>query len=988
MAETGQGNTERGRIDVLEAVEALPPLPAVALRVMEVAQNPKSSASDLALVVSSDPGLSGRLLRVVNSAAYRRAREITSVQEALVTVGFVQARNMAISGAIAGAYAPDALNALFRIDTFWRHSIAVAFKAAELAGRGRRLDVPSAFTAGILHNMGRLAMFYADPAGLDQAVAVAMKQITDPPIPPRDLVPTIPPVLEAVVLHSLAKRPSERFRTAEEFSRALLDARGEIEGTTGSTRVMPGVGAMPTEATSVMGQPTATTRVQRSRNGAPPPSEDPPRRRRRWPWVVAAIVVLIAIAGVAYAVMSGGDDAPMVTVPDVTSQPVARAEKALKDLKFAVTTRTQVDANTAQGRVIRTTPPAGTQAPEGSTVTLVVSGGPGKGTVPNVVGESETAAVAAVVQAGFEADVNHVADPDVPEGEVISQDPAGNTQADKGGVGTDSPITIEFGKVWKLELHDNGNAVLYEVSTNTDTGATVDTPRGQFEWMTAEQFRGTVHQLWIYQVQSKLIIANVNQSLEGRRAGFVYRDDGAQLSDTLDGEGEQVRNAIRAAKWKVSGGGFCTVNVSNQAWVAGAATVTMNPTAIDQGGSTMELESATAHGASNGAVAASIACVDEDLSNWSVGTSTTSRRYGIGWSVTWTGTTSNTFFLDAVDVKIPRLLRTEGGSGTDVLAIANVGDRAVELVREGDLTRERLTARLVCFKQDLAGYVQPNMTCRYVVDNVTRFRGLTVDAQWSVIAEGATQSGQLTLAAEGLFKRFRKQLWPGGKPFDGRLLTECLAEVLEAGGLSSSDYSLVSWPVRFADTPRGEAPAFVYRPGTNLDRILEDFQRKFYGTSLFHYFRLSDGLFVLAQVVNTGSAAATFYAKSSDAAGAGVPYRTIRDGSFTATFDESELYNVVIVLGQAPDGRPLMARCIDWPSIRDSSVANYTGEPWPLVVVDPASRRRGWSTTSAANSTRGTGGPDLCLLGLRSGLTCSPASWCTSTAPTTGSPTG
>jgi putative nucleotidyltransferase with HDIG domain len=176
MAETGQSNTERGRIDVLEAVEALPPLPAVALRVMEVAQNPKSSASDLALVVSSDPGLSGRLLRVVNSAAYRRAREITSVQEALVTVGFVQARNMAISGAIAGAYAPDALNVLFRIDVFWRHSIAVAFKAAELAGRGRRLDVPSAFTAGILHNMGRLAMFYADPAGLDQAVAEAMQR--------------------------------------------------------------------------------------------------------------------------------------------------------------------------------------------------------------------------------------------------------------------------------------------------------------------------------------------------------------------------------------------------------------------------------------------------------------------------------------------------------------------------------------------------------------------------------------------------------------------------------------------------------------------------------------------------------------------------------------------------------------------------------------------------------------------------------------------
>ncbi|HNO66033.1 MAG TPA: HDOD domain-containing protein [Tepidiformaceae bacterium] len=159
---------------ILAAIDALPPLPAVAIRVMEVAQDPKSSASDLALVVSSDPGLSGRLLRVVNSAAYRRSREITSVQEALVTLGFVQARNMAISGAIAGAYSPDALNALFRIEVFWRHSIAVAFKAAEFAGKSRRLDVPSAFTAGILHNMGRLAMYYADPAGLDQAIAEAM----------------------------------------------------------------------------------------------------------------------------------------------------------------------------------------------------------------------------------------------------------------------------------------------------------------------------------------------------------------------------------------------------------------------------------------------------------------------------------------------------------------------------------------------------------------------------------------------------------------------------------------------------------------------------------------------------------------------------------------------------------------------------------------------------------------------------------------------
>ena len=164
---------------VLAAVEALPPLPAVALRVMQVAQDARSSASDLAIVVSADPGLSARILRMANSVVYRRGRAVTSVQDALVRLGFVLARNVAVSGAIAGAYTPVGGNELFRIEAFWRHSIAVAFRASELAGKSRRIDVPTAFTAGILHNIGRLAMFYADATGLERAVAQALATGTE-----------------------------------------------------------------------------------------------------------------------------------------------------------------------------------------------------------------------------------------------------------------------------------------------------------------------------------------------------------------------------------------------------------------------------------------------------------------------------------------------------------------------------------------------------------------------------------------------------------------------------------------------------------------------------------------------------------------------------------------------------------------------------------------------------------------------------------------
>ncbi len=156
--------------------DALPPLPQVALRVIQVAQDPRSSAADLAVAVSSDPALAARILRAANSPLFRANREITSVQEALVRLGFVQARNIAVSSAITAAYAPDARNALFRIEDFWRHSLAVALKASELAGRRPVSDVPSAFTAGLLHDIGRLALFYADPAGVDQAVARALAE--------------------------------------------------------------------------------------------------------------------------------------------------------------------------------------------------------------------------------------------------------------------------------------------------------------------------------------------------------------------------------------------------------------------------------------------------------------------------------------------------------------------------------------------------------------------------------------------------------------------------------------------------------------------------------------------------------------------------------------------------------------------------------------------------------------------------------------------
>lgn len=261
-------------------------------------------------------------------------------------------------------------------------------------------------------------------------VAVAMKQVTDPPEPLAEVEPSVPPELEAVVMRALAKRPSERYRTAQELSRALDEARSAIDGSGGTTRVMPVAGAAgDTAGTRVMDPVTGPTRV------GPPPPDEPPRGRRRWPLVVGLLVLLAAVAAAA-GVFLMGDDARTVVIPTVEGQTAAQARATLEDLGLVVDERTVASTDVDEGLAIGTTPPAGQEATEGDTVVLRVSGGPGEATVPDVVGETRDAATRQLRAADFDVQVRTEASDEVDQGLVISQDPAGDSRAEVGSTVT------------------------------------------------------------------------------------------------------------------------------------------------------------------------------------------------------------------------------------------------------------------------------------------------------------------------------------------------------------------------------------------------------------------------------------------------------------------------------------------------------------------------------------------------------------------------
>lgn len=161
---------------LLEKIDDLPPLPAVAARVMGMADDDRTSAMDMAQVLSTDQALTAKLIRVSNSAYYGFARRVSTVREAVVMLGFKQVRQVAVSASLMNAFTtkkdPDDV---FDLDLFWGHSVAVAVAAENLAKKTRSAKPEDAFTAGILHDIGRLVLRKVMPAEFLQAVAEARR---------------------------------------------------------------------------------------------------------------------------------------------------------------------------------------------------------------------------------------------------------------------------------------------------------------------------------------------------------------------------------------------------------------------------------------------------------------------------------------------------------------------------------------------------------------------------------------------------------------------------------------------------------------------------------------------------------------------------------------------------------------------------------------------------------------------------------------------
>jgi eukaryotic-like serine/threonine-protein kinase len=251
----------------------------------------------------------------------------------------------------------------------------------------------------------------APPFDAESPVTVALKQVSEDPVPPAQRNPAVSPALDAVVMRALRKHPDERFQDADAFIAALEDA---LTGRAVETVV-------------VAEDPVAALEEADRRN-----------------WGRLAVIALVVLALAAIAIGAWLLLRPETrTVPDVVGKRSGTAAQILQNQGFEVDVVPIQSDTVPDDRVAGQRPEPGSEADEGSLVTITVSSGPGEAPVPLVQGLPADQAADMLREAGFKSEQRREFSDTVKSGRVIDTSPTAGTSVRKGSTVT---LVVSRGK--------------------------------------------------------------------------------------------------------------------------------------------------------------------------------------------------------------------------------------------------------------------------------------------------------------------------------------------------------------------------------------------------------------------------------------------------------------------------------------------------------------------------------------------------------------
>lgn len=141
-------------------IEKMPSLPTTVTKILEVCNNPQTSPADLNRIISVDPVLMGKVMKLINSAYYGLSQEVTSLVRAIIMLGLNTVKNLALSTAVLATVGRDNNFQSLNMEGFWRHSLCTGV-TGRLIAKKRKVDpknLEEYFIAGLLHDIGKIPL--------------------------------------------------------------------------------------------------------------------------------------------------------------------------------------------------------------------------------------------------------------------------------------------------------------------------------------------------------------------------------------------------------------------------------------------------------------------------------------------------------------------------------------------------------------------------------------------------------------------------------------------------------------------------------------------------------------------------------------------------------------------------------------------------------------------------------------------------------------
>ncbi len=148
--------------ELARGITRIATLPAVYYRVCRMLDDPGATTADVGRVISQDPALTARLLSVVNTAYYGFPSRITSIPMAITILGARGLRDLLLTVSVANALREVQADVI-DMESYWQHSIRCGLMARGLAGHVGHRDQEGLFIAGLLHDIGKLALYHQLP---------------------------------------------------------------------------------------------------------------------------------------------------------------------------------------------------------------------------------------------------------------------------------------------------------------------------------------------------------------------------------------------------------------------------------------------------------------------------------------------------------------------------------------------------------------------------------------------------------------------------------------------------------------------------------------------------------------------------------------------------------------------------------------------------------------------------------------------------------